>query len=47
MDAEIRVKEADQELERLEREKKESGNLDAEDQEPLQGGTQTGIQTIR
>ena len=47
MDAELRVKEADQELERLEREKGEPGNLDAEDQEALQGGTRTGIETIR
>jgi hypothetical protein len=45
IDAEMRVKEADEEVERLER--KETENLDAEDQGALQGGTKTGIETLR
>ncbi len=38
-----RVKEAEQELERIEEEKRQKGNLDANDQGALQGATQQGI----
>jgi hypothetical protein len=44
-EAEDRVKEADDEVERLEAIKK--GNLDAQDQGAIQGATQSGIETIR
>jgi len=44
--AEERVKEADTEVERIQREK-EAGNLDSDDQGAIQGATQQSIDTIR
>ena len=44
-EAEQRVKEAEEEVEKMERRLKQ--NLDADDQDALQGSTTTGIETIR
>ena len=46
-EAEKRVKEADEEVERLKRKKQQEENLDEADQGAIQGSTQTGIETIR
>lgn len=47
IEAGMRVKEADQEVERIEREGREKENLDSSDQGAIQGATQEGIETIR
>jgi hypothetical protein len=47
IEAEQRAREADEEVKRLERQKTQKENLDADDQAAIQGATQTGIETIR
>ena len=47
IEAEQRAREADEEVKRLERQKTQKENLDADDQAAIQDATQTGIETIR
>jgi hypothetical protein len=47
IEAEQRARRADEEVERFERKKTQQENLDADEQDAIQGATQTGIETIR
>ncbi len=47
LEADIKVKEADEEVERLIEKSKAEENLDADDQGAIQGATQSGINTVR